>query len=406
MNANTGGTGAAGFSMAPGGSMTTTNAGVNAVGIFVNAAAGGTGRAALRNISTGSGGTITVATDTGGNGTGSDITQASGTLLNSGSGAVVLTTPSTNTSAIGSPVANVTVAAGTVTAGAGSGGIVITDTGGATFGATTGGPGAIALRTSTGTLTIGAPTSSAGGSIALTAGGALVQSADVTTAGAAGVTATAVGAITMGDGTTTSTSGGPGAIAYTAGGTITLGQLTTGGNVTTNSSGGSILNGNSLLPNVVAGGSANLQAGGVIGTDTAPLAITVTGPVNVNARGIQAGVSVDINGTAGGNTLAFPAGVPGQILFNGVLLNAPRAMLSEEAPNTSILRETEFLSRFLGTLSPTLCSLISPEIGRLSVLLGEMPLIAIEDTGIGLPASLAYLPTADDLGAPVRRPCY
>ncbi|HEX9545745.1 MAG TPA: filamentous hemagglutinin N-terminal domain-containing protein, partial [Acidimicrobiales bacterium] len=82
INANADGAGAQSFTMNAGSSIATTDATAAAVGINVNATAGGTGTAALRDISTGSGGTIAVATNTGGNVIGGSITQAAGTLLN------------------------------------------------------------------------------------------------------------------------------------------------------------------------------------------------------------------------------------------------------------------------------------------------------------------------------------
>ena len=86
------------------------------------------------------------------------------------------------------------------------------------------------------------------------------------------------------------------------------------------STGGSLLDGNAAALNVSAGTTTALQAGGVIGTLADPLEIAVAGLANVNANGAQSGVSVNINGTTGDNTLHFPLTVPGQIFFNGVLL--------------------------------------------------------------------------------------
>ncbi len=58
----------------------------------------------------------------------------------------------------------------------------------------------------------------------------------------------------------------------------------------------------------------------MIGSAADPLDIAVTGLANVNAGGVQAGDSIQINGTTGDNTLHFPLTVPGQIFFNGILL--------------------------------------------------------------------------------------
>jgi hypothetical protein len=159
------------------------------------------------------------------------------------------------------------------------------------------------------------------GSITL-AGGSIVQNANVSTAGTGTITATATtGPITMADGTTSSTAAGTGDITYTAAGTITLATLSAGGAATVNSIGGSILDGNIAPLNVAAGAGATLLAGGgVIGTLAAPIDVQVTNLANVNATGQIGGVSININGTTGDNTLHFLSTVPGQIYFNGILL--------------------------------------------------------------------------------------
>ena len=160
------------------------------------------------------------------------------------------------------------------------------------------------------------------GTITLT-GGSIVQNANVSTAGTGTITATATtGPITMADGTISSTAAGTGDITYTAAGTITLATLSAGGAATVNSTGGSILDGNIAPLNVVTGAGATLQAGGgVIGTLVAPIDVQVANLANVNATGQIGGASININGTTGNNTLSFPSTVPGQIFFNGVLLN-------------------------------------------------------------------------------------
>ncbi len=84
INANTDGAGNQAFTMNAGSSITTTNTTAGAVQINVNAAGGGTGTAALDNITVPAAGTLTVATNTGGNLTGGAITQNAGTSLNVG----------------------------------------------------------------------------------------------------------------------------------------------------------------------------------------------------------------------------------------------------------------------------------------------------------------------------------
>ena len=120
INANSNGAGAESFTMNAGSSITTTDASANAVRINVNATGGGTGAAALRSITTGSGGTLTVATNTGGNTTGGDITQTAGTLLNAGTGTINLTTPAIVGANIGAAATPILTTAGTIAASAGT----------------------------------------------------------------------------------------------------------------------------------------------------------------------------------------------------------------------------------------------------------------------------------------------
>jgi hypothetical protein len=162
-----------------------------------------------------------------------------------------------------------------------------------------------------------------GGNVTLGASDQIFQNANVSTTGAGGITVTATSGITMANGVNTTSD--TGAITYTAGGTMALGSLATGGGITVTSTGGSILDGTATpAVNVAARTVATLRAGGgTIGTDAEALDVSVIGPANVDATGVLGGVSININGTAGGNTLNFPATVPGQVLFNGVPLNPP-----------------------------------------------------------------------------------
>src|SRR5439155_16898038 len=129
----TDGAGADAFTRGAGGSITTTNASATAVQIAVNPAGGRTGGAALRSITTGAGGRTTVATDTGGNTTGGSITQSAATLLDVGGGTVALRTPTAGASGIGTQGAPILTRAGTITATAGAGGVVITEADGGGF---------------------------------------------------------------------------------------------------------------------------------------------------------------------------------------------------------------------------------------------------------------------------------
>jgi hypothetical protein len=242
-----------------------------------------------------------------------------------------------------------------------------------------------------------------------------VQSADVTTAGVAGITATAGGSLTMGDGITTSTSGGAGTIDYAAVGAITLGRLATGGAVRVTSNGGSILNGNSGPPNITAGGAASLQAGGVIGVDTTPIAVAVTGPVSVNPSSVQSGISANVTGTASGGTLTFPASVSGRVLFNGVLLNpapaapsTPAATSTPAAPSIPAALSTpvdaRIVSHFIESLRATpLPPLAAPATSVAADALSADFNSEIEGAGIALPNGLSDLPAAA-VGAPERKP--
>jgi hypothetical protein len=196
----------------------------------------------------------------------------------------------------------------------------------ASFTATAGGAGAINL-TAGGTLTVAGLITSGTGAIDLT-GSSIAQNANVTTGGAGSITATATtGGITMGNGRITSAAG-TGAVSYQAPGIITLGLLSaSGGAVTVNSTGGSILDGNAGALNILAGTGATLNAGGVIGLLAAPIDVNVGGQVNVNALGSvfnapgpAIGTSINMAGVDADNTLHFPPTVTGQIFWNGMLL--------------------------------------------------------------------------------------
>jgi filamentous hemagglutinin family protein len=315
INANTDGAGAEGFTQSGAASIATTSVSVNAVRVNVNAAAGGTGGATLGNVTTGSGGRITVATNTGGNLTGGSIDQNAGGLLDTGTGSVILTTLTAGASGIGTAGVPIRTTANTITATAGAGGVFVTESDGASFTATATGAGPVSLASTAGTLTLAGATSTGTGPISLS-GPSVVQNANLTTGGPITVTATA-GPLTMAGGAQ-STAGGN--IAYQGAGDVTLGGLTSGAAVAVTSTGGSILDGNAAAVNV-SGATTTLQSGNVIGSAADPLDIAVTGLANVNAGGVQAGDSIQINGTTGDNTLHFPLTVPGQIFFNGILLH-------------------------------------------------------------------------------------
>ncbi|MBA3661158.1 MAG: filamentous hemagglutinin N-terminal domain-containing protein [Gammaproteobacteria bacterium] len=129
INANQDGLSSQGFAMGANSSIVTTNTTASAIAINVNAAAGGgTGTAVLRSMTTGNGGTITVATNTGGNITGGSITMGGG-ILNVGSGTINLTTSQAAARAIGAVATPIPIIAGTLNATTGSSGIFINNTG-------------------------------------------------------------------------------------------------------------------------------------------------------------------------------------------------------------------------------------------------------------------------------------
>lgn len=181
--------------------------------------------------------------------------------------------------------------------------------------------------------------------------GPLHQNANVSTGGTGSVTATATaGGITMADGIVT-TAAGTGAVNYQAPGTITMGLLSApGGAVTVNSTGGSILDGNTATLNILAGTEATLTAGNVIGTLAAPIDVDVGGLVNVNAAGSIFNppgpaicTSINLAGVDADNTLHFPLTVPGQIFWNGVLLwpLAPPVLGGAAAAAQAALQQAE-----------------------------------------------------------------
>ena len=173
--ANTNGAGAEGFTQNVGGTITTGNAGGGAVAISVNAAGGGTGAAALNNITTGAGGTITVTTATGVNATGGSITQTAATLLNSGAAGTVVLATGGAASGIGTGGANILTTADTITASAGSGGVFITETDGASFTVVTvTGGGTVNLTSTAGNALVGA-VNAAGGTVVVTAAAGAIE---------------------------------------------------------------------------------------------------------------------------------------------------------------------------------------------------------------------------------------
>ncbi|WP_447979649.1 two-partner secretion domain-containing protein [Candidatus Nitrospira bockiana] len=248
INANTNGAGAEGLTMTAGGSIITTNATTGAATINVNTAAGGTGGAALGPMTTGSGGRITVRTNTGGNTTGGSISQAASTTLTTGTGAIVLNTPTTGASGIGRAGAPVLTDAGTMTASAGSGGVFITESNGANFTATATGAGPIVLNTTSGTLTIAGVTSTGSGPITIGSGDAVVLNANVG------------GAASSGQVTINANTAGTDASGFTMAGTSSIRTTNTGAGAVqinvNNAAGGS---GSAMLRPITSGGGGTIS---------------------------------------------------------------------------------------------------------------------------------------------------
>jgi hypothetical protein len=169
LNANNAGTGANNFSMSgTTGTITTTNTGASAVVIDVNNTAGGTGTATLGNITTGTGGTITVATNLGSNTTGGSISQTAATLLNSGASGTVSLTTGGSATGIGASGASMLVNSGTISAKTGTTGIYLNNSQ---------------------TTILGAVTTT--GAFALTSGGSITQSGALSVGGTSNYTVTA-----------------------------------------------------------------------------------------------------------------------------------------------------------------------------------------------------------------------
>lgn len=316
INVNTDGAGANNFAMNAGSSITTTNSTPSAVAIHVNAAGGGTSTAALRNITTGSGGGITVTTNTGGNATGGSISQTAGTLLTVGSGgSFTLSVPTGNASAVGSAAANILTssAGGTLNLTKGSGGAFVTNTGNLTLS----NPTVTAVNSplsviSSGTLTLpAAPMSTGTGVLTLRSnGGALTTAGNLNTT--TGVM-TLVGAtgLTINHALTSTT--GAMNVSTTSSGDVTLGS-----SGTINSTGGALTmtaQDNAILSGLINKGSgtvainANQNASGNEGfvmhsgssiatTNTGTSAVNIT--VNTTAGGSGAAQLTDIKTGNGG----------------------------------------------------------------------------------------------------------
>ncbi len=117
---------------------------------------------------------------------------------------------------------------------------------------------------------------------------------------------------------------GNGEIDLSASGDIGLGQLITDGNVTI-ISGGNVYDNNDVggnpLNNITAAGGVIEALTGYVGTLDNPIEVDISGKLFIYAAGYDSnGVSIDINGTTGDNTLHVMNNTPGLVIFNGVPL--------------------------------------------------------------------------------------
>lgn len=112
------------------------------------------------------------------------------------------------------------------------------------------------------------------------------------------------------------------------------------------SASGSILNETSNTPMITTNGPISLNAStGTIGF--AGAVITVSNPTRISASafGEVGGISIDINGHVGDNTIHFPANVPGLVILNGVALNVP--VFDEELYSSAVIYVYAFLQTLL-----------------------------------------------------------
>jgi hypothetical protein len=103
---------------------------------------------------------------------------------------------------------------------------------------------------------------------------------------------------------------------------INLGQIeATAGAVTINA-GGSIYNGLTGVTNITSTAASMLGGnGGVVGTLARPVTVNLPS-VEANATRQQGGVSIDLSGRVGDNTIWLTQTPPGLVILNGMILNA------------------------------------------------------------------------------------
>ena len=118
-------------------------------------------------------------------------------------------------------------------------------------------------------------------------------------------------------------------------GDITINTLTAAaGGIDLTANGGSILDGNGAANNLIAATDSALRAlGGVVGLAPDALEVEINGgTLGVAAASQVAGVSANINGTVlPSDTLAILNSPPGQVIFNGRVLNPPPPSIDLES---------------------------------------------------------------------------
>lgn len=346
ISANTDGSGSQGFLLGSGGSITTTSTSTSAIVINVNAAGGGTGGASLDggNITAGTTGRITIATNTGANTTGGSITQSTGSLSVAGAGSFILSTPTASASSIGSsstPIAT-TSAGGTLTLTTGSGGAFVTNAGNLTLAAPTLATNSPLSIISSATLTLPAASISTGtggltlkslagaltiaGNLTTTSGNILLSSNTTLTIGTGFSVSADTGTISI-----LANQGGAGANAFTMNASSSITTNNTGSSavaINVNAAGGGT--GGAALRNITTGSGGaisvatntggNTTGGSITQTAATALNVGTLGIINLSVPTASASaigaVATNILTTSAGGTLNLTMGSGGAFVNN------------------------------------------------------------------------------------------
>lgn len=321
INANTDGNGNAGFNMNTGSGVTTTNATATAIAVKVNTVGGGTGAISLDggNITAGTTGRITLATNTGGNTTGGSITQSSGILSVSGAGSFVLSTPIAGTSEIGSLATPISTssAGGTLTLTAGSGGAYVTNTG---------------------NLTLATPT------LATNSPLQVISSATLTLPAAA---------IATGTGDLTLRSNG-GALTIAGSLTTTSGLLTLSGNTLITLNAALLTDSGDMSLSTVTSGAITQNAGGTITSTSGNLLMSAKDAATLGAAINTGSGTISINAnTDGAGANSFSMGAASSITTSNVTSNAVAIIVNASGTGTGTAALRNITTGSGGTISVT-----------------------------------------------------